>query len=271
MKKLLSLLLTFIVGICCLSAFGACAPTSDFDRIKAKGTLVVGVTVYPPMDYIDEESGEWVGFDAEVAEKMAAEWGVTAQFVIIKWNNKVTELNSGNIDVIWNGMTASEDLGKEIDFSVSYAENRQVAVIKQSNQATINSVETVKASTIAVEKGSAGDIVATETLEAATVNKVEAQVNALLEVEAGTSQVAIIDYTMAASVVGKGDYADLVIVDPDAVSFEREVFAVGLKKNSDLTEKMNALFKKYYQDGTLAELAEKYESVVLNTEALGAL
>ena len=271
MKKVLSLLLTVLFCAGSLGLMAGCDnTTSDFERIQANGKMVVGVTLYEPMDYQDE-NGEWIGFDADLAKMMAQEWGVTAEFTIIRWNNKVAELNSRNIDVIWNGMTADEELGRQIDFSVSYAENMQVAVIQSSNASTIYDVDMVKAAQIAVERGSAGDTVATETLNAGSLNRVDSQLNALLEVEAGTSDVALIDYTMAYSVVGKGDFSNLMIVDTDAVSFEREVFAVGLRKGSDLTARINALFKEYYADGTLASLAEKYQGVALNDDALSAL
>ena len=271
MKKVLSLLLTVLFCAGSLGLMAGCDnTTSDFERIQANGKMVVGVTLYEPMDYQDE-NGEWIGFDADLAKMMAQEWGVSAEFTIIRWNNKVAELNSRNIDVIWNGMTADEELGRQIDFSVSYAENMQVAVIQSSNASTIYDVDTVKAAQIAVERGSAGDTVATETLNAGSLNRVDSQLNALLEVEAGTSDVALIDYTMAYSVVGKGDFSNLMIVDTDAVSFEREVFAVGLRKGSDLTARINALFKEYYADGTLASLAEKYQGVALNDDALSAL
>ena len=271
MKKVLSLLLTVLFCAGSLGLMAGCDnTTSDFERIQANGKMVVGVTLYEPMDYQDE-NGEWIGFDADLAKMMAQEWGVTAEFTIIRWNNKVAELNSRNIDVIWNGMTADEELGRQIDFSVSYAENMQVAVIQSSNASTIYDVDTVKAAQIAVERGSAGDTVATETLNAGSLNRVDSQLNARLEVEAGTSDVALIDYTMAYSVVGKGDFSNLMIVDTDAVSFEREVFAVGIRKGSDLTARINALFKEYYADGTLASLAEKYQGVALNDDALSAL
>ena len=264
MKKVLSLLLTVLFCAGSLGLMAGCDnTTSDFERIQANGKMVVGVTLYEPMDYQDE-NGEWIGFDADLAKMMAQEWGVTAEFTIIRWNNKVAELNSRNIDVIWNGMTADEELGRQIDFSVSYAENMQVAVIQSSNASTIYDVDTVKAAQIAVERGSAGDTVATETLNAGSLNRVDSQLNALLEVEAGTSDVALIDYTMAYSVVGKGDFSNLMIVDTDAVSF-------GIRKGSDLTARINALFKEYYADGTLASLAEKYQGVALNDDALSAL
>lgn len=268
MKKFIAFI-SMVLSAVTLFAFTACGGgnSSDLENVKKSGKLVVGVTVYDPMDYIGDD-GEWTGFDAELAEEFAQKLGVTAQLVIINWNNKVAELKSNNIDLIWNGMTASEELGKEIDFSVSYAENKQVAVIKKSNESAINSVETVKAASIAVEQGSAGDTVTTETLSAAKINRVERQIDALLEVKSGASDVAIIDYTMAYSLIGKGDYEDLMIVDTDEVSFEREIFAVGLRKGSDLKAELDTFLKGKFADGSLTALAQKYEGVALNEEAL---
>ena len=90
-------------------------------------------------------------------------------------------------------------------------------------------------------------------------------VDALNEVLSGTSEVAIIDITMAQSVVGKGMYADLEILD--GASYGDEIFAVGLRKGSDLKSELDAFLKAKYADGTLAALAEKY-NVGLNTDAL---
>ena len=269
MKKTLifaiTLLLTFITAF----SFTACQVTdtqSDLEYIQQKGKLVVGVTVYKPMDWQDE-NGEWVGFDAELAKLFAEEIGVECQFVVIDWNNKVAEINTKQIDLIWNGMTAGEKIAGSIDFSVSYAENRQVAVVQSQNLELYNSVDKIKNASIAVENGSAGAIVTQSILNAAPT-KVTAQVDALNEVLAGTSNVAIIDYTMAASLVGKNQYESLCIVDVNTVSFEREVFAVGLRKNSDVKATLDAFLKAKYADNTLQQLAEKYQSVVLNTAAL---
>jgi polar amino acid transport system substrate-binding protein len=270
MKRIFALIMTLVLMATAVMGLSSCGNKTDVEAIKDKGKIVVGVTVYKPMDYQDENK-KWIGFDAEMAEKFAEQLGVDVEFVVIDWEQKVTELKSGNIDLIWNGMTATAELDAEMDFSVSYAENRQVAVIKKSNAAQFNSVDTVKTAKIAVEKSSAGDTVATETLGASTVARVTAQNDALLEVKSGQSEVAIIDYTMAYSVVGKGDYEDLMIVDVNAVSFEREVFAVGARTGSDLVAELNKLFKAAYADGTMKALAEKYSGVALNDEALSAL
>ena len=275
MKKLLTLLLTLVLACTACLGLTACnnnQSSSDVEYIKQKGTLVVGVTLYKPMDWLDEETGEWTGFDADMANKLGEKLGVTVQFVVIKWANKVPELNSKNIDCIWNGMTASADLDQNIDFSCSYAENRQVAVVKSTDAQTYISVDALKGANIAVEQESAGDKQATNTVQASNINRVKDQVSALTEVASGNSQVALIDWTMAKSVVGNGSFSDLVIVDPDVVSFGQEEFAVGVRTGSDLAAEINALFKTCYTDGTMTSLAATYNnSIVLNTAKLGAL
>lgn len=268
MKRIISLVLVLMLAFTSMFALTSCGG-SDYEYIKQKGTLVVGITVYPPMDYL--EDGEWTGFDAEMARLAGEELGVTVQFVIIDWNKKAAELQSKNIDLIWNGMTASAELDESMDFSVSYAENKQVVVTKKANESTYTSAGAIKNVKIAVEDGSAGHTVASDTVKGTNIVPVGDQSSALLEVKSGTSEVAIIDQTMAASLVGKGEYADLVIIDPDVVSFEREVFAVGCRTGSDMVEKLNAIFKKYYEDGTMANLAEKYGTIVLNEQALDEL
>ena len=259
MKKFLAILMAALM--ICLTITSCGANKSDLQAVKDAGKLVVGITVYPPMDYLDE-NGEWTGFDAELAKMFAESLGVNCQIVIITWSNKVAELDSKQIDLVWNGMTASDELGQKIDFSVSYAKNAQVAVVKKGSTITADGVKDAK---IAVENGSAGATVAEETIKGTKINKVPAMTDALSEVLAGTSDVAIIDITMAQNAVGKGSYADLQILD--GASYGDEIFAVGLRKNSDLKAKLDEFLKAKYDDGTLTALAAKY-NVGLNTDAL---
>lgn len=264
MKKIFTGLAAAIMCLTACFAFTGCGETSDLKRVQDANKLVVGVTVYQPMDYIDDESGEWTGFDADLAKSFAESLGVNCQIVIITWSEKVAELDSKQIDLVWNGMTASDELGKQIDFSVSYAKNAQVAVVKSGS--AITTKDQIKNAKIVVEGGSAGATVAQE-IGATNVTPLTAQIDALNEVNAGTSEVAIIDITMAQSVVGKGTFSGLKVVE--GVSYGDEIFAVGLRKGSDLKEKLDSFLKAKYADGTLATLAEKYQ-VGLNTEALGA-
>ena len=259
MKKIIALVLALVLSVFALASCGE--TEGDKAAIEKAGKIVVGITVYPPMDYLDEDNN-WTGFDAELANAFAKELGVNCQFVIINWNNKVADLESKQIDLIWNGMTASDELGESIDFSVSYAKNAQVAVVKKGSSLT---KEDVPGATIAVEAGSAGAAVAEDDIKGTKINKVTAMVDALNEVNSGASQVAIIDITMAQSVVGKGNYEDLEILS--GASYGDEIFAVGLRKGSDLKADLDAFLKKAYADGVMTELAEKY-SVGLNTEAL---
>ncbi|MBQ9115197.1 MAG: transporter substrate-binding domain-containing protein [Clostridia bacterium] len=263
MKKLLMLVLVVVLGVSVCAGLVACNEKGDLAKVEKAGKIVVGVTDYPPMDY-KNAAGEWVGFDAELAQMFAAYLGVECEIVEITWSQKVAEINAGQIDLIWNGMTASDELGQEIDFSVSYAQNAQVAVVKSDS--AIATKDQIKASSIAVENISAGDTVAREVIGAANVTGLTAQVDALNEVKAGTSQVAIVDLTLAGNVVGKGDYANLKIVE--GISYGDEIFSVGLRKGSDLKTKLDEFLKEKYADGTMTRLVEKYGNVYLNEDAL---
>lgn len=262
MKKLLTVFIAAMLAVVSLFTFTACGKVEDEKAIKEAGKIVVGITDYKPMDYQDE-NGKWIGFDAELAEMFAKELGVSCEFFeIADWDAKATELKAKQFDLIWNGMTASDKLAKEIDLSIPYAKNAQVLVVKKD--LTVNK-DDVKNMSIAVEKGSAGNTVADEEIKVTNLNVVSSQLAALLEVKAGTSQGALIDLTMAESVVGVGDYANFKIAE--GISYGAEVFSVGLRKNSDLTEKLNAFLKAKYADGTMTELLKKYQ-VSLNVDAL---
>ena len=106
------------------------AESSDGDvaYIQGKGTLIVGITDFEPMDY-KNESGEWIGFDADMARMVAAKLGVEAQFVEIDWDNKIMELDSKNIDVVWNGMTLTDEVKSSMECTNAYCNNAQVVVV----------------------------------------------------------------------------------------------------------------------------------------------
>ena len=261
MKKLITKILATALAIATLFTFTGCAKVADLKKVQDAGKLVVGITDYEPMDYQDE-NGKWIGFDAELAEMFAAELGVECEFVEIDWDAKTIELASGQFDLIWNGMTASDKLAKEIDLSIPYAKNAQVLIMKKD--ATAPAKADVKNLTIAVEKGSAGASVANE-IGITNIVEADKQLMALAELKSGEVQGALIDLTMAESVVGKGNFDDLKIVD--GISYGEEVFSVGLRKNSDLTSKLNKFLKDKYADGTMTELLTKYQ-VSLNVDAL---
>ena len=104
-------------------------PDNDVADIKEKGVLVVGVTEFAPMDYLDD-NGEWIGFDADMARLVAEELGVEIEFVVIDWDMKINELNANNVDCIWNGMTLTAEVMSAMDCSNPYCNNAQVVVVK---------------------------------------------------------------------------------------------------------------------------------------------
>ena len=105
------------------------AADGDVAYIQGKGTLVVGITDFAPMDYKDDK-GEWIGFDADMAKIVAQKLGVEIQFVEIDWDNKVFELNGKAIDVVWNGMTLTDAMLEAMECTNAYCNNAQVVVTK---------------------------------------------------------------------------------------------------------------------------------------------
>ena len=104
------------------------AAESDVAYIQDKGTLIVGITDFAPMDYKDD-AGEWIGFDADMARVVAEKLGVEVEFVVIDWDNKIMELDSKNIDVVWNGMTLTDEVKAAMECTNAYCNNAQVVVV----------------------------------------------------------------------------------------------------------------------------------------------
>lgn len=250
MKKLLVFVLAMVMGI---SMMGCSGNKSDLEYVKEKGKLVIGITEFAPMDYKDEK-GKWVGFDAEMAEAFAASLGVEAEFVIIDWDNKAFELESKTIDVVWNGMTLTDEVKSAMDCSNPYCNNAQIVILPADKADQYKDVASLKDLDFAVEAGSAGK----KQADANGLNSTEviAQADAVMEVAAGTSDAAIIDSLMAAAMVGEGTgYPDLTYT----IKLNDEEYGVGFRKGSDLVEKLNQFFVDSYKDGSMVECAEKYK------------
>lgn len=225
---------------------------SDLAYVQDKGTLVVGITDFEPMDYKDE-SGEWIGFDADMAKAFAESIGVKAEFVEIDWDNKVMELDGKSLDCVWNGMTLTDEVTSAMACSDAYCNNAQVAIVKAEDADKYQTVESLKDLNFAAEAGSAGEKALAEVNYNCT--PVKTQADALMEVAAGTSDAAVIDSLMAAAMVGEGTgYKDLTYT----ASFNSEEYGVGFRKGSDLAEKLNEFFTDSKADGSLMETAEKY-------------
>ena len=253
MKKVIALLLTCLLMLTCFAGCGADSD-SDMAYVKKNGKLVVGITDYAPMDYKDE-NGEWTGFDAEFARLFAEELGVECEFFVLpNWGTKFMELETKQIDAIWNGMTITEEAELNSNVSDPYVINAQVVVMKADAVDSYTSAESLSGMTIAVESGSAGEACAVE-ITGAEVVPLQNQEAALMEVAAGTSDACVIDITMANAMTGEGtNYADLTY----KLSLSEELYGVSFRKDSDLTAAFNDFMASLKADGTLDALAAKY-------------
>lgn len=253
MKKILAVLMAVLMVALCFSACG----DKNTEEPK-KPTIVVGYTIYEPMNYLDE-NGALVGYDTDLAKAVFENLGYEVIFKEISWDAKYTDLASGTIDCIWNGFTCNtkDDDGvaraDKVDFSYNYMENRQVVVVK--NDANVTTAEDLKGMLGVAESGSAGEPYA-KAFEGTSFKGFTKQTECLYEVNAGTAGFAVVDAQLAKSYCGKGDYANLVIVD--ALSSDVEYYAIGFEKGSDLTAKVNDQLVALAANGTIVTLAEKY-------------
>ena len=263
MKKLIALVLAMIM----VFTMAACAAgdQSDLKYVKKNGKLIIGYTVYEPMNYTDE-NGNFTGFDTELAKAVCEKLGVEPEFVIIDWGTKEVSLNGKDIDCIWNGMTLDAEREANMACTNPYVKNAQVVVVKKDF--AYQDTSSLIGLTVCAEIGSAGesqikgstDDEGNFTPPEANLGQAEyvgksVQTDCLLEVKAGTAQAAVLDMTLANSMIGEGtDYADLVIVDYLA----EEDYGVAFRKGSDVRDEVNKIFAEMVADGSMQALAEKY-------------
>ena len=270
-KKLIALLLAAVMVIACF-ALAACgnktddtgttdaantsdapAAESDLAYIQSKGKLVVGITDFAPMDFKEEGSEEWVGFDADLAKAFANSLGVEVEFTEIDWDNKILELDGKSIDCVWNGMTITDEVKSAMSVSDPYCKNAQVIVVPADKAADYQTAEACKDLQFAVEAGSAGQDVAEE--NGFSVTEVKDQATALQEVAAGTSDAAIIDLLMAGAMIGEGTgFSSLTYT----ASLNSEEYGVGFRKGSDLVTAFNTFFDSEVALGSVDKIAEQY-------------
>ena len=264
MKKIVAIILALVMTVGAVFTMSSCTKDDD--------TLVCGVTIFENMNEQDE-NGNWTGFESEFAMEVGKIIGMEVKFQEIEWAEKYNELNSGAIDCIWNGFTAnSSDNGIKrselVDFSYGYMLNQQCIVVKKDNVANFPDEASLKGKTACVEGGSAGESYAKKATDADKVLPASSQLKAFPEVKSGAVDFIVVDILLAQNLCGKGDYADLAIVE--SIKLDSEIYAIGFKKGSDLTAKVNDAIKQLEANGKLMELATKYgfENVLKVSETI---
>ncbi len=268
MKKLLALTLTVIMAAAMLVGCGskpaenaapqdAAKTESDLAYITDKGKMTIGMTIFAPMNYYDENN-ELIGFEVDFGKAVCEKLGVEPEFVEINWDAKEVELNAKNIDCIWNGMTITDERKANMSVSNPYMTNKQVMVAKKDKADSYK--ESAADALVVAEAGSAGEELATGDafFKDANFTAVDSMAKALMDVASGTSDIAIVDYVTSIGSIGEGtDYEDLVVVD--AADFSPEEYGIAFRKGSDTTAKVNSIISELVADGTLAEIAAKYK------------
>ncbi len=276
-KKILALIMAVIAVVMCFT-LAACngekpsdgntpsdaasagdAAASDLAYITDKGNLVIGYTLFAPMNFQDENN-ELTGFEVEFGKAVCAKLGVEAKFQLIDWNAKETELNAGTIDCIWNGMTITPERQATMSVSNPYMANKQVLLVKAENADKYITAEAVTGANIVAEAESAGETVAKQDAFFAGANytPVDSQAKALMEVASGTADGCVVDYVLSIGMIGEGtDYADLVVVDE--IAFADEQYGIAFRQGSDVTAAVNTAISELIASGELQEIAAKYK------------
>ena len=227
---------------------------TDKELVQKRGYIIIGITDFAPMDYQDDK-GQWVGFDADMARAFAQSLGVEARFQLIDWDKKHEDLQNGKIDAIWNGMTLTTQVRQQMDVSMSYCHNAQVVVLPADQVALYQDEDSLKSLDFAAEDDSYG---------AKTLNEfglvyspVEDQAQALEKVSSGSVSACIIDQFMAAAMTGPGtQYPNLAVAME--LGSEVEDIVVGFRKGSDLVETFNQFWDDSWENGTVGTVAETY-------------
>lgn len=270
MKKILALILAALMLTCMLAGCANDAgnvdeisgngdnATSDADYIMNNGKMIIGMTLFAPMNYYDNATNELVGFETEFAKAVCEKIGVEPEFIEINWDSKEIELNAKNIDCIWNGMTITDERKANMEISKPYMKNRQVMVVKKENLEKFS--EGVIGAAVVAEAGSAGEELATadEFFKDAAFTPVDSMAKALMDVAAGTSDIAIVDYVTSIGSIGAGtDFEDLVAVEEK--EFSPEEYGIAFRKGSDMATMVNNTIDELIADGTLEAIATKYK------------
>ena len=231
------------------------AAGGDLAYIQGKGKMVIGYTVYEPMNYTDAD-GKFTGFDTELAKAVCQQLGVEPEFVEINWDTKEVELSSKSIDCIWNGLTITDERKEAMDFTDPYLQNAQVIVVKKDSD--IATKADLSGKTVGVQKSSsAKDALDADAIESELKEVVEYEenVSALQDLGIGRTDAVVVDKVVADWYI-KDENADYKVLDE---TLAPELYGVAVKKgNTELLNKIQTAFDEIVADGTAAQISEKW-------------
>lgn len=260
MKRLFTLVIA-IMMVFSLAAFTGCQTAEvegdvSLSKVKEKGEFVLGLDdSFPPMGFRNENN-EIVGFDIDVATEVCARMGVTLKLQPISWDAKEKELNSGNIDCIWNGMSVDEERARAMNLSEPYMKNRMVLVVL--GDTTYMSQADLEGKKVGVQTGSTADkILAASELSAKLAETINFKdnVTAFMDLEVKGVDAVFLDEVVANEFIAKQGKNYRVLQD----GLAEEDYAIGFRKNDQLLrDEVQKILGEMKADGKLAEISTKW-------------
>lgn len=260
MKNFNKILCFALAMMFCIMSFASCSKSgSDYDAIKKKGELVIGITYFEPMNYIGAD-GKLTGFETEFATAVCEILDVKPVFQEIVWKTKEIELNGRTIDCIWNGMTITDERKATMSITNPYMANKQVLVVKSENIGKYKTAEDFNGVKIVAEAESSGEsVIKKDALFAgANYTAVNSMKDAIMEVAAGTVDACVVDFVTSIGMIGEGTSYAALAVEP-AFAFANEEYGIAFRQDSDLTAKVNDAIAQLIASGKLREIAAKYK------------
>ena len=221
-------------------------------------TLKMGTNAaFPPYEFYDDETGEIVGIDAEVAAAIAEQLGYELEIIDMDFDSLIPAVANGKIDMVLAGLTVTEERKQNVDFTASYATGVQVVIVKEDSDITLDALFAEGAShKIGVQQGTTGDLYSTWDLEdtgLATIERFKTGTDAVLALTAGKVDCVVIDNEPAKNFVAANE--GLKILDTEYIT---EEYAIALAKGSELTATIDAALANLIAGGTLQSIVDKY-------------
>ena len=259
--KIIKLLYLLLAAVFLASGCGT-KKTDDksLEQIKAKGFFILGLDdQFPPMGFRGQDSNEIVGFDIDLAKEVAKKLGVNVKFQPVAWDGIISSLNKGDIDVIWNGLTITDERKKNIEFSKPYLNNRQIVMVLADS--TITTIEMLKGKKVGLQLGSSSEEALSSKPEIANnlkeLKKYENNTLALMDLASKRTDAVVIDEIVGRWSMAKKPGVYKVLGE----DMGAEIYGVGIRKG-DLT------FKEAF-DKALGEVKKDQAGVDISKKWFG--
>lgn len=241
-------------------ASGSEAQLNSLEKVKQAGKLILGLDdSFPPMGYRDDND-EIVGYDIDLAKEVASRMGVELVLQPIDWDYKESELNDGNIDCIWNGMSIDDERREKLNLSEPYLNNQQVVVVLSDSG--INTLADLAGKEVILQAGSTAEGAldshpeVKETLKDGQAIPVDNNVQAMMELKNGTGDAVIMDAVVARYYLNLEDGDAYKILDE---VLSEEEYAIGFRKgDQELRDEVQKILGEMKADGKLAEITIKW-------------